>query len=173
MKMCQAFAKNGHEVVLLAPDWKHECELGVEDIYKFYGVSRCFEIRKLPIVYVKGKNFIYSIVILYALRFVKKEQTDLNLLIVSYESIIFRTDLQLSRIVAFCDLYGKNGDWEGNFKNSIVHDVFGNRMKNDPSMRTRLIYDDRWQYRLSANLALPVLYPVWRLNLNLRKQGRA
>jgi glycosyltransferase involved in cell wall biosynthesis len=89
MKMCQAFAKNGHKVVLLAPDWKNEYELGVEDIYKFYGVSRCFEIRKLPIVYFKGNNFLYSIVILYALRFFKPDLVYSRFIFGSYMSALF------------------------------------------------------------------------------------
>jgi hypothetical protein len=32
MKMCQAFADNGHEVVLLAPDLKNQYESNVYDI---------------------------------------------------------------------------------------------------------------------------------------------
>ena len=32
MKMCQAFADNGHEVVLLAPNTKNRYEKGVEDV---------------------------------------------------------------------------------------------------------------------------------------------
>ena len=36
MKMCQAFADNGHEVVLLAPDVKNHYEKDIEDIAAFY-----------------------------------------------------------------------------------------------------------------------------------------
>ncbi|WP_343089282.1 glycosyltransferase family 4 protein [Methanocalculus natronophilus] len=45
MKMCQAFAQNGHEVTLIVPDWKEGIESGVEDVYEFYGVERCFSIK--------------------------------------------------------------------------------------------------------------------------------
>jgi len=89
MKMCQAFAKNGHEVVLLAPDWKHERELGVEDVYKFYGVSRCFKIWKLPVIHVNFKNLDYSIVILYALHFIKPDLVYSRFILGSYISALF------------------------------------------------------------------------------------
>ena len=47
MKMCEAFARNGHRVVLLVP----ECvapEPGVDDPFRFYGVERRFKLRRLP-----------------------------------------------------------------------------------------------------------------------------
>ncbi|NTV92354.1 MAG: glycosyltransferase family 4 protein, partial [Chlorobiaceae bacterium] len=40
MKMCQAFADNGHEVIFLLPDRSRGCEPGVSDIYAYYGVKR-------------------------------------------------------------------------------------------------------------------------------------
>ncbi|MCF8111443.1 MAG: sulfotransferase [Desulfobacteraceae bacterium] len=90
--------------------------------------------------------------------------------IVSYESLIFQTDAQLSRIAAFSEIEETEENWIDSLKEAVVHDVFGNRMKNNTSKRTRLTYDDRWQYRMSANL-LPVLYPIWKLNSELRRQG--
>ena len=42
MKMCQAFADNGHEVILLAPDRKSEYEKKIDDVYDFYGVKKNF-----------------------------------------------------------------------------------------------------------------------------------
>jgi len=47
MKMCQALAQNGHETVLFAPQHVRE-EPGTGDLYEFYGVERCFELRRLP-----------------------------------------------------------------------------------------------------------------------------
>ena len=47
MKMCQAFADNGHEVVLLAPDIKNRVEKGVQDLHNYYGVKKNFKIKKL------------------------------------------------------------------------------------------------------------------------------
>lgn len=60
MKMCQAMALNGHKVVLLVPDKKSESEKGISDIYHFYGVKNCFEIRKIFCPLIKEKTLIFS-----------------------------------------------------------------------------------------------------------------
>jgi glycosyltransferase involved in cell wall biosynthesis len=47
MKMCQAFAKNGHEVTLLAPgNNKNKEKEFAGDLYELYGVERVFEIKR-------------------------------------------------------------------------------------------------------------------------------
>ena len=61
MKMCQAFAKNNHEVILLCPDAAKDYELGVDDVYAFYGVRRCFKIIKLPWPNFKGRGYVYGV----------------------------------------------------------------------------------------------------------------
>ena len=61
MKMCQAFAENGHEVVLLAPNRKHEYEANVEDIYQYYGVKENFKLKKLPHPSIRGGVYIYAL----------------------------------------------------------------------------------------------------------------
>jgi glycosyltransferase involved in cell wall biosynthesis len=60
MKMCQAFAKNGHQVTLLAPDNHKDYEPSVDDFYDYYGVDRCFDVIKLPWFNVKGRGYIYG-----------------------------------------------------------------------------------------------------------------
>ncbi|PSQ37529.1 hypothetical protein BRD08_02415 [Halobacteriales archaeon SW_10_66_29] len=45
-KMCQAFARQGHDVTLLVPAHPSR-EADVEDLYDFYDVDPCFEIYKL------------------------------------------------------------------------------------------------------------------------------
>jgi glycosyltransferase involved in cell wall biosynthesis len=60
MKMCQAFSQLGHDVTLLAPDVIQGIELGVTDIYAFYGVARCFEVHKLPWRKIKGRGWLYG-----------------------------------------------------------------------------------------------------------------
>jgi glycosyltransferase involved in cell wall biosynthesis len=60
MKMCQAFGHLGHEVTLLAPDVRSGLEAGVTDPYAFYGVDRCFEVRKLPWRSFKGRGWLYG-----------------------------------------------------------------------------------------------------------------
>ena len=46
MKMCQAFANNGHDVTLLVPD-KTEFRNKSIDVYDYYGVKKNFTIKKL------------------------------------------------------------------------------------------------------------------------------
>jgi glycosyltransferase involved in cell wall biosynthesis len=60
MKMCQAFANNGHEVILLTPDNKRDIEPFVEDVFSYYGVARNFQLQKLPWLKFKGRGYIYG-----------------------------------------------------------------------------------------------------------------
>ena len=71
MKMCQAFADNGHEVVLLAPNTKNKYEEGVEDVYEYYGVKKNFEIKKLWHPDIIGGAIIYTLSIFFYLLFTK------------------------------------------------------------------------------------------------------
>ncbi len=47
MRMCEAIAGLGHEVMLLAPN-KPDAERGVNDIYDHYGVAHSFKIYEIP-----------------------------------------------------------------------------------------------------------------------------
>ena len=76
MKMCQAFADNGHKVILLAPDNKKHYEREVSDVFKFYGVRQNFVIKKLWYSSLKG-SFFYTISILFYLIFNKNKNFDL------------------------------------------------------------------------------------------------
>lgn len=60
MKMCQAFAQNGHEVTLIAPDKQINYEPGVEDVFSFYSVEECFKIERIPWLLIKGKGLVYG-----------------------------------------------------------------------------------------------------------------
>jgi len=60
MKMCQAFAKLGHDVTLVAPAVKDGIEPDITDPFAFYGVQHSFELRKLPWRNVKGRAWIYG-----------------------------------------------------------------------------------------------------------------
>ena len=71
MKMCQAFADNGHEVVLLAPNTKTKYEKGVGDVYEYYGVRKNFEIKKLWHPDIIGGALIYTLGIFFYLFFTK------------------------------------------------------------------------------------------------------
>jgi len=49
MKMCNAFADNGHEVILLIPTKRKDKYInGVDDVYKFYDVKNIFKIQQIP-----------------------------------------------------------------------------------------------------------------------------
>lgn len=74
MKMCQAFADNGHEVVLLAPDRDKEYEDGVDDVFEYYGVRKNFEIKKLPYIYTRVlRNFYYAYHVLKEIKNINPE----------------------------------------------------------------------------------------------------
>jgi glycosyltransferase involved in cell wall biosynthesis len=60
MKMCQAFARLGHEVILISPDVQSGLETDVSDPYAFYGVDRCFKLKKLPWSAFKGRGWVYG-----------------------------------------------------------------------------------------------------------------
>ncbi|MDA1013813.1 MAG: glycosyltransferase family 4 protein [Planctomycetota bacterium] len=47
MKMCQALAHNGHDVVLMNPR-NSDLEDNVDDVFDYYGVDRCFRLVTLP-----------------------------------------------------------------------------------------------------------------------------
>jgi len=72
MKMCQAFADNGHEVVLLAPDNKSKYEKKVQDVFDYYGVRKIFKIKKLWYPDLKVGTFFYSLAIFLYLLFNRK-----------------------------------------------------------------------------------------------------
>lgn len=73
MKMCQAFTDNGHEVLLLAPDYKEQNEKGINDVFDFYGVRNSFKIKKIFTPKIKGRSIIYTIGILIYLSFNKAD----------------------------------------------------------------------------------------------------
>lgn len=63
MKMCQAFADNGHDVVLLVPDKKNNSNPSVNDLHSYYGVKKSFTIHKFKIRQKKGRAFFEIIAI--------------------------------------------------------------------------------------------------------------
>jgi hypothetical protein len=92
-------------------------------------------------------------------------------MIVSYESLIFQLDAQFSRISRFMGFAEDSYNLEDGLKSAIVHDVFGNRLKNRPEKRNRLTYDDQWQQSMLLNLQALMMVPAWRLNHKLRYAG--
>ena len=72
MKMCQAFADNGHDVTLLAPNKKKYFEKDVDDVFGYYGVKKNFEIKKLWYPDFKGRAILYTLSIFFYLIFNRK-----------------------------------------------------------------------------------------------------
>jgi glycosyltransferase involved in cell wall biosynthesis len=72
MKMCQAFADNGHQVVLLAPNNKSKYEKGVDDVFDYYGVRKNFKIKKLWYPNLKSGTIFYTLAVLIYLLINKK-----------------------------------------------------------------------------------------------------
>ena len=60
MKMCQALASAGHEVVLFAPDKVDGREPAADDPFAYYGVERNFTIEYLPWVRMRGRSYWYG-----------------------------------------------------------------------------------------------------------------
>ncbi|HIH36310.1 MAG TPA: glycosyltransferase family 4 protein [Methanocellales archaeon] len=60
MKMCQALAKKGHEVILIVPNRHDGEEPGIEDVFDFYGIDKCFKIILLPVLSIKGRGIIFG-----------------------------------------------------------------------------------------------------------------
>jgi glycosyltransferase involved in cell wall biosynthesis len=59
MKVCEAFALNGHEVTLLVPD-RPAGVPGVDDVFDFYNVEHNFTIERLPWVKPRGRTYVFS-----------------------------------------------------------------------------------------------------------------
>ena len=61
MKMCQAMARRGHEVRLLTLKRPEHEAVGVEDVFQYYGVDRCFELRPKAFPVLPGRQLIYAV----------------------------------------------------------------------------------------------------------------
>lgn len=72
MKMCQAYADNGHDVTLLAPNNKNKEKKNVKNLYKYYGVKKNFKIKKLWYPNIRGRAILYSLSIFFYLILTKK-----------------------------------------------------------------------------------------------------
>ena len=65
IKMCQAFADNGHEVILIAPNIKNKYEKGIENIYEFYGVRENFYIKKNLFILILLVELFYTLLLFF------------------------------------------------------------------------------------------------------------
>jgi glycosyltransferase involved in cell wall biosynthesis len=74
MKMCQAFANNGHTVTLIVPNRTDSMESDVEDIYEYYDVDKIFQVRYISWLKIRGSGYVYSY---FAARVAKQYEPDL------------------------------------------------------------------------------------------------
>lgn len=72
MKMCQAFADNGHEVTLIAPNRNNKYEKGINNVFQYYGVKENFTIKKLYYPNNKIAFVFYTLAIFFYLLFNNK-----------------------------------------------------------------------------------------------------
>ncbi len=91
--------------------------------------------------------------------------------LVSYEAMVFQLNEQMRRLMDFAGISGGWDDLQRGLRCGEVHDVFGNRVKSDAERRSSLVYEDAWQYSTPVNLFTLMLWPVWRMNVNLREQA--
>ncbi len=77
MKMCQAFSKNGHDVILMAPGWINEYEPNITDLFTFYGVENLFKIIRSPQIFDGVKIPTYAAYLGSILRIIAKFKPDL------------------------------------------------------------------------------------------------
>lgn len=60
MRMCEAFANNGHDVELLAPSAETEGPT-TTDLYRYYGVAKNFRITKIYRPAFRGGDYLYGV----------------------------------------------------------------------------------------------------------------
>lgn len=72
VKMCEAFAKNGHEVTLINPT-KAKRSGSIEEIFEYYNVTRNFNIKNFKYLKVKGGNIINPLRLVFWLITQKKD----------------------------------------------------------------------------------------------------
>lgn len=62
MKMCQAFAQNGHRVTLVTADKNDSDDADFQDVFSYYGVDRCFDMRRIPWMKLKSiRRIVFAI----------------------------------------------------------------------------------------------------------------
>ncbi|MHC4474175.1 MAG: glycosyltransferase [Planctomycetota bacterium] len=74
MKMCQALAKIGHDVTLLAFRGNSPLMVSKRNIFNYYGVDPCFGIRRPCAFTGKGRSLLFA---LPSIRHINKENPDL------------------------------------------------------------------------------------------------
>lgn len=76
---------------------------------------------------------------------------------VLYEDLVFERE---SRMQAIFNFLGLHGDFKNeNMGKGVVHDIYGNRMKDSPASLRTVRYDSRWMRSWKMLLVQPLLLP--------------
>lgn len=60
MKMSQAFAQLGHKVTLIGIGKENKIDENISSAYNFYNVDKCFDLRIIKYLKIKGKSLVYA-----------------------------------------------------------------------------------------------------------------
>ena len=121
MKMCQAFAENGHTVTLIAPEHKDKNEKKTTDIYEYYGITKRFEILFIPRINNKKRVFHFSF---FAAKAAKRIKPDL-IYTRSLSSCLFALNLKSKIILEYHTPFNKRNKLQGFLlKKTIYHKNF-------------------------------------------------
>jgi hypothetical protein len=90
MKMCEALAKNGHQVILFAPKYLNLDKIEYTNEFEYYGVEKNFSIKRILYPKIKFGNYAYSLFILLNLVRNKPDLIYSRFLIGSFFSSVLR-----------------------------------------------------------------------------------
>jgi len=141
MKMCQALGSQGHDVVLVAPDFDEQYETNINTDYDFYKVEQNFKIMKLKVPKMKGRIFLYALQTLF---FMIKNKSDLV-----YSRFILSSYLAV--------LIGKNVVFESHSSiysdNKLTQNIFKRLIKNKYFLKLVVISEKLKEVYLHHNIS--------------------
>jgi len=86
--------------------------------------------------------------------------------VVSYEDLVFQKEKTLDRITEFLNL--EKCDWKTS--DPEMHDVFGNRMKNDLEKQKQFSYNNQWMKSNKVAFLAPLLLFPYLLNKKIYRK---
>jgi hypothetical protein len=104
---------------------------------------------------------------LYVLFYLNKNRFHIKHITISYDKLVQNHSRDLEALFRFCWLGNKSD--RKKLSDADVHDVTGNRLKNQPSTREHIVYDSQWYDSASVNALALLFFPVFILNRFLRK----
>jgi|GEM_PF-4559426 len=83
--------------------------------------------------------------------------------VISYEDLVLQKEKSLKKITELLNITNQFTD----LKNAEMHDIYGNRMKNDPSKSKQFFYDNKWMKNNKTVFLSPFLMLPYSLNRKL------